>query len=289
MTFSLSAGTGTTQSIGMDHGQGLLVATASGLAGHVSGHVTTNVGADLSITGTLGLTVNTTAAAVTTSLTVGGVTQTLTVAAGPYLRFEGTGLTVTVLGQTLTGDVAVEKATPLLADGTADTTRSVLRLTATNVTLTLGGATPVVSLTQGTAVLLLTGTTVAGRVTGTLAVAIPQVSLTGDLALEVNTGSTAVNETFRIGSAAPVTLVLPAAGTGGPYVQVRAPGSPSSSSVSGSAATWPSPGPSPAAYRPSPSPPRTSFSRWAGRHRLRWSQPPRSREPAAPSPSRRRG
>ena len=224
VTFSLSAGTGSTQSIGIDHGQGLLVITASGLAGQVSGHVTTTLGSALSITGTLGLTVNTTAAAVSTSLTVGGVTQTLTVAAGPYLRFEGTGLTLTVLGQTLTGDVAIEKATPLLADGTVDTSRSVLRLTAANVSLSLGGATPVVSLTQGTAVLLLTGTTVAGRVTGTLAVTIPQVSLTGDLAVEVNTGTTGVNETFRVGGAAPVTLVLPAAGTGGPYVQVRGTG-----------------------------------------------------------------
>ena len=46
-----------------------------------------------------------------------------------------------------------------------------------------------------------------------------------------------VNETFRVGGAAPVTLVLPEAGTGGPYVQVRGTGVTLSSWASGSAAT----------------------------------------------------
>ena len=223
VALTLTAGSTSTQTVGITHGAGLLVIGPSGLAGRVSGDVTSTLGSDVSLTGTLSLAVNTTAAAVNTSLTVGGVTQELVLAAGPYVRFEGVGITITVLGQTITGDVAVEKATARTAAGVPDPTRSVLRIAATNVRLTLGGAQPVVSLTDGTAVLLLTGTAVAGRITGTLAVTLPGVALTGALAVELNTGTAEVNETFSVGSAVPVVLTLPPA-TGGAYVQVRGTG-----------------------------------------------------------------
>ena len=89
------AGTGSRTASGRPR-QALLVVTASGLAGQVSGDVTTTWGPP-SRSRARWAHVNNTAAAVSTSLTVGGVTETLTVAAGPNLRFEGTGLTLTVL------------------------------------------------------------------------------------------------------------------------------------------------------------------------------------------------
>ena len=221
---TLGAGLANTQTVGITGGSGLLALVGTGFAGRVTGTITANLGTDVQLAGTLTLALNTTAAPVNASLTVGGVAVSVSVPAGPYLRFEGTGITVTVMGQTLTGDVAIEKTTPLTSTGTPDATKSELRLTASNVSLTLGGTQPIVSLTGGTALAVLTGTAGAGRITGTLAVAIPGIALSGALAVEFNTGTTAVDETFSVGAAVPQTLNLPAAGAGGAYVQVRGTG-----------------------------------------------------------------
>ena len=59
------------------------------------------------------LALNTTAARVTASVIVGTTVQSLDMAAGPYLRFEGTGLTLTVLEQSLSANVAIERVTAL--------------------------------------------------------------------------------------------------------------------------------------------------------------------------------
>ena len=69
---------------------------------------------------------------------------TLDVPGGPYLRFEATGLTLTVLGQSISGDFAVEKVRA--ADGTDR-----LKVAGRNVTLSVGG---LLSVTDGTALLL---------------------------------------------------------------------------------------------------------------------------------------
>src|SRR5262249_4840521 len=141
--------------------------------------------------------------------------------AGPYLRFEGTGLAVDVLGQRLTGDFAFEQATDLGADkvpGGGDDTATV-KVAAANVSLTIGGSTPIVSVTNGTATFLLTTGGLAGRVQGDLAVALPQVSLSGNLAVEVNTTGAAVDTTLQVGSA-PLALKLPV----GPFVRVAGTG-----------------------------------------------------------------
>ncbi len=171
--------------------------------------MTVDFGPAFSLSGSLALTINTTAAPVDSALTVGGQTLTVTVPAGPYVAFSGTGLTLTVMGQTLTGDVMVEKSTALTASGTPDTTQSTLRLAATNVALTLSnGSDPVVRVTDGTALVVLTGTAVAGSISGTVAVQIPQVSVSGTLGVRFNTGTSAVDETFTVGSGSPQTLTI---------------------------------------------------------------------------------
>ena len=219
VAFAVNAGS--TPVLRLAGGSGAFVITSAGLAGRLGGQVALNVPAAVSFTGTLTVAVNTTFTAVTQDVEVGGATVSLSLPAGPYLRFEGTGLAVDVLGQRLTGDFAFEQATDLGADkvpgGGNDT--ATVKVAAANVSLTIGGSTPIVSVTQGTATFLLTTGGLAGRVQGNLAVALPQVSLSGNLAVEVNTTGAAVDTTLQVGSA-PLALKLEQ----GPFVRVAGTG-----------------------------------------------------------------
>ncbi len=62
---------------------------------------------------------------------------------------------LTVLGQRLSGNIVIEKAAALSASGAVDPARSVLKVGLSNVSLSLGGAQPLVTLTDGSALLLL--------------------------------------------------------------------------------------------------------------------------------------
>jgi hypothetical protein len=96
--------------------------------------------------------------------------------AGPYLRFEGTGIVLTVLGQTLSAAaLTVDRATTAGPGAPVD----MLRLAATGVQLAMGGASPVLTVSDGTALLLVKGGVLAGTVSGTVAVTVPQVELRG--------------------------------------------------------------------------------------------------------------
>src|SRR6185436_18235077 len=112
---------------------------------------------NVSVSGAVTLDVNTTSAAVSSSLVVGGTTVFLALPAGPYLRVSGTGVTLSVLGQSLRGDIAIEKATSLGADkvlGTADDSTQV-RIAAAHVSAAFGdGSRDLLTLTGGSAVLL---------------------------------------------------------------------------------------------------------------------------------------
>ena len=100
--------------------------------------------------------------------------------AGPYLRVEGNGLTVTVQGQTLTADVVIERATGGRRD--RDDRRPA------GVDLAIGAGANGVRITGGSGLLLVTAAGVAGRISGTIAVTLPAgTTLTGALTLAVNT------------------------------------------------------------------------------------------------------
>ncbi|HSF97082.1 MAG TPA: hypothetical protein VLA55_00205, partial [Ornithinibacter sp.] len=206
-------------------GSGLLVVGATGVAGRVGGTVAVTLPAGTSLSGALSLAVNTGTTPVSTSAVLGGTTLTLDLPAGPYLRLEGTGLVLTVLGQTITGSVGVERATSYGNDGVPGGTglaadSSVVRITVTSATLALGGATPVVTVTDGTATLILTPAGLAGRISGTVGLHVPGLTFSGTLGVEVNTTSALVNETFTVGSGAPVVLALPV----GPYLRLTGTG-----------------------------------------------------------------
>ena len=133
----------------------------------------------MSLKGTLTLAVNTTDTAVSTSMTVGGSTVTIDLPTGPYLRFEGAGLDLSVLGQSITGDFWFERC---VSTDTVPAPR--IKIAATNVRLSIGS---VLTLDHGTLLVALTPTGLVGRIGGTVALTIPQVTLGGTLAVEVNT------------------------------------------------------------------------------------------------------
>ena len=112
---------------------GLLLIRSSGAAGRLSAAVSLAI-PGVSFGGTLTLSINSSAAPVSASVAVGGTTVTLNLPAGPYLRVEGTAITLTVLGQTLTGDFSIERAT--LAGGVGrDGDRRAERLVLTGLRL----------------------------------------------------------------------------------------------------------------------------------------------------------
>ncbi len=215
---------GSTEIARLSGGEGALILGPTGVAGRLSGQVALSLPAGVSFTGSVSVAVNTTLAAVDQTLNVGTGTVRVAVPAGPYVRFEGTGLQLNVLGQQLSGDVAIERATALGTDGVpggqglaAD--RQVVRVALANVSLAFGGATPILTVTNGSGALLLDGTGAAGSFQGTLALNVPSVSLAGTLAVQINTTGTAVKETLKVGTTT-VDLDLP----NGPYLQVAGTG-----------------------------------------------------------------
>src|SRR5262249_56020755 len=122
-------------------GGGLLVCGA-GLAGEGRGDISVEV-PGMTFSGSFRLAVNQTNTAVDSAFSVGGSDVTLTLAAGPYLRIEGTGVQLVVAGQALTADVAFERVTDLGSDGLPGGTdsaadSSIIRVGVANLQLGLG-------------------------------------------------------------------------------------------------------------------------------------------------------
>ncbi|HRA75297.1 MAG TPA: hypothetical protein PLE12_03570, partial [Propionicimonas sp.] len=165
---------------------GVFVVTATGIAGTLAGTV------DLSsllppmvgVGGSFALVVNSSSARIIESVTLGESTTSLDVRAGPYLRLAGTGITLTVLGQTLRGDLAIEQA--------AGTTT----LAFSDVSLRLGdGSSDLVLLSGGTGSFTTSATGLGGQLQVSVALTLPGVTLTGAVSLAVDTAT----NSFRIG------------------------------------------------------------------------------------------
>ena len=109
----------------------------------------------------ISLAVNTRPTAVNQSIVVGGTTTRLDLAAGPYLRLDGTGVSLTVLDQSITADVSVVRT----ATGTT------IGLARVGLQLMANGYG--VSLTNGSGMLVVGATGVAGRLSGQVALVLP--------------------------------------------------------------------------------------------------------------------
>src|SRR5262249_50295014 len=137
-----------------------------------------------------------------------GVTPVpLKVEAGPYLRVQGVGVTVDVLGQSLGGDFTIEQMTVAGAKKT--------RVSLKNGTLSLGGG--IVSLTKGEGDFLLTPAGLAGQFKADIGLSLTGVTFAAAVSVKVNNTNAAVKQTFTNPDS---TIDLPA----GPYLRVELTG-----------------------------------------------------------------
>ena len=190
-------------------GQGALLVTSTGVAGQLSGNVAVSLGSSVAVSGAFSLAINTGTSAVNQTFTLGSSTVALDVPGGPYLEVQATGATITVLGRTLSGNLAIVQ----------DASGAKLQVGISNGALSLGGSNPLLSITQITGALFLEPGGLVGSLSGAVALTVPGVSISGNLSLQINTGAAAVNDSITVGGVA-VGVNVPA----GPFVQVAGTG-----------------------------------------------------------------
>ena len=227
------AATGVSLSLGggllsVTNGSGGFVITPAGIAGSVTATLSVGgISSDFGGGGTFTIDVNTIASAVSDTFTLdtkpASTPVTFNVPAGPYVRIDVTGVSLTVANQTLAAD-EFSAETVTLAGGSG------LAVAVSNGHITLGTSAAGAALTNINGELLATSTGVAASLSAQISFGLPQatgatstytptppVSLTGTFSLDINTTTSAVSQTFTIGGAT-TTLSVP----GGPYFEVAA-------------------------------------------------------------------
>ncbi|HRA76947.1 MAG TPA: hypothetical protein PLE12_12010, partial [Propionicimonas sp.] len=165
----------------LSHGSALFVLAGGTIAGQVGGTVTLAV-PGLSLSGTLGLQLNTGHSAVAESFTLAGTTTALSIAADVPLRLSGTGLTLQVAG-----------AVDLRADVVATWTSGGFTLDLSNGSLALGAG-PLVQATGIAGQLTATAQGSHGSLTvATLGVATGGLSIVGTVTAVFNSGASTVD------------------------------------------------------------------------------------------------
>ena len=181
---------------------GAFIVTDSGLAAVLEATVALSL-PSANLSGSFALEINTTTEAVDQTID----TVVVDLPAGPYLRLSVTGLDVSIAGQTLTGDFAVQEQTQ--SDGSTKTSVAVA-----NASINLGDGAVVV--TNGTGFFLITAAGLAGSLAATVAIdPALGVTFTGTFGIEINTTSASVDETIQVGLGTN-SLNLPA----GPFLRV---------------------------------------------------------------------
>ena len=185
---------------------GALLLSGGAVAGTLTAMVQT-AGLGATLAGTFTLAVNTGAAAVNQQINVGSQSVSINVPAGPFFLVQGTGASLTVAGQTLSGNFAIQKSSG---------TQTSVTITVSDLAVSFGtGTTPVLTLSGGAGTLDFgsfnsnADTGLVGTLTASVSVSIPGVTLTGTLGFEINTAAHAVNTTFMVGTST-VTLNEPA-------------------------------------------------------------------------------
>src|SRR5262249_19105097 len=148
---SLSLGDGANTFLSITQGSGYFVIKntgvpeTSGIAGTLSGTVALNV-PGVTLSGTLGVKVNTMTGAVNETFQVNGTNTTVSLPPGKFLRIDGTELKLGLFGSvTLSGDFAFEQMTT-----TGANPKSIVRISLSNVSFGLGdGTRDFVKITQG--------------------------------------------------------------------------------------------------------------------------------------------
>jgi hypothetical protein len=186
-------------SLGVSAIDGLLLLDDEGVAGRLAASVAATVPDLVDLTGTLQLVASTRTTAISETVSFGGVVIETDLPAGPYLRFEGTGIGIATANATVTGNVVIERSADVFA------------VAITEAELTLGTPT-LASISNGEGLFGFTTDGVFGRATGTLAIDYgasggPEISGTASIAL--NTAGTAQNLSVTVGGETLVAAVGP--------------------------------------------------------------------------------
>ena len=187
----------------LDHVTGALVlrpddpattVNEGGLAARVGGslNLTGLLPANVQVSGDFEVSINQTGVLVDEGVTVGSgadaETVTLDLPIGPYVRIAATNVTLSIAGQSLTGDVAFEQQTVNSATATV--------ITVDHLALSLGGG--VVTVSDGTGRFVLGGTPTARTMTGHVAANVhlhvpgDAVALGGHFFIDVNTATSSL-------------------------------------------------------------------------------------------------
>jgi Ca2+-binding RTX toxin-like protein len=196
---SLDLGSLTTDLLSVTDGSGAFIITADGIAGEAS--ATVSIGAPgLGLTGAFTLRINDTNAPVNETVQVGGSPVTINVPAGPYLQISGSGVTLTFLGISITGDFSFEQKETIGGS-------QVITVSASNVSFNFG--TSMLSASNGSGFFIITDSGMAGEGEITVAVNAFGAGFSETFTWSFNNTGVALNET--VGN--PTSLNLPA----GPY------------------------------------------------------------------------
>ena len=208
-------------SIDVSSGQGIFLLREQGIAGRAEASVNITASDVVVSGGTFALSINTLDTAVNLATPIRGSPLVVNLPAGPFLRVEGTELSIDLtagaITQSLTGDFAFEERT---LTGSPET---VIAVGLSNISLIISDANvadPLFEVTDGSGAFAFTPDGVVGRASATIAVdPSPGISLSGNFSVAFNTTSSAQTLELELGGE---RLFFDIAA--GPFVQVEVSG-----------------------------------------------------------------
>lgn len=201
---------GATELMSITNGTGGFRITSAGVAGVLAGEFSEAIPV-VEVTGTFGAAFNTTGAAVSQTISVGGESIIIDVPAGNYLRMEGDDAVLSVMGVSVSGDFIFESRDTITGGDL------VITVGATGVNFAMGDlASDLVSISDGSGAFYLTASGIAGTATVDYSVDVFGIaSASGTGTLVINNLAVPVSETVEV-LGANITIAAPA----GPYLRV---------------------------------------------------------------------
>ncbi|MDG1088154.1 MAG: hypothetical protein P8P20_10485, partial [Acidimicrobiales bacterium] len=180
--------------VDVENGTGFFFITSDGIAGTATVTVTVTAPGVTSATGTFELVINTTGAAVSERIAIGGQVLALELDAGPFLRIAGTDVQVMLVAgttaPTITGNFAFEQTTD--SNGA-----QVLAAAVSDVSFSLGSN--LLTLTNGFGLIVFTDDGMFGQGAADLSSSSDDVELAGTFGFTLNTTGAAQQHSFDVG------------------------------------------------------------------------------------------
>ena len=196
-------GNGIADLLTLNGATGIMLLTSNGAGTILNGTLASSDPA-ASLAGAFDLQINTTGLSINKTVTIGGITSQLDLAAGPFVSLTGQNAQLAILGSSVAADFYFEKSGENVIGQ------------ASNAALTIDdGATDLLSLGNSSGVLFISPSGTAMQLSGELALAVPGTTTSGPFTASANTGAAAISENFSL-SGKSVSLALP----GGPFIRV---------------------------------------------------------------------